>query len=103
MTRLILITVLFAINFKSFSQPLSSKKSFSRQDSLRGTINHMRSWWDVLHYDVQVTPDFATKSIKGKTTIQYKVLPGQNTNYMQIDLQQPLTIDSVFFNHKYYN
>ena len=86
----------------SISQPLNQKNKFNRQDTLRGTIGPERAWWDVMHYDVQVTPDFNTRSITGKTTITYKVLPGQHSDYMQIDLQQPLKVDSIFYDHKLY-
>ena len=85
-----------------FGQPLHQKDTFTRQDTLRGSIGPERSWWDVLHYDITVTPDFNTKTIKGKTTIQYKVLPNQKSDYLQIDLQKPLTIDSIFYNNKLY-
>lgn len=84
------------------AQPLQKKKGFSRQDTLRGSVTPARAWWDVLKYDVEVTPDYASKTISGKTTITYKVLPGQATDYMQVDLQQPLTIDSIFYNGKFY-
>ncbi|HEU4471133.1 MAG TPA: M1 family metallopeptidase [Flavisolibacter sp.] len=84
------------------AQPLSKKQGFTRQDSLRGSIGPERAWWDVLRYEVAVTPDFDTKSIKGKTTIEYKVLPDQRTDYMQIDLQQPLELDSLFYDDKLY-
>ena len=83
-------------------QPLSQKTKLTRQDTLRGTVGPEREWWDVLHYEVNVTPQYETKTITGKTTIQYKVLPGQKTDYMQIDLQQPLTIDSLFYDGKMY-
>ncbi len=85
-----------------FGQPLHQKDTFTRQDTLRGSIGPERSWWDVLHYDITVTPDFNAKTIKGKTTIRYKVLPGQKSDYLQIDLQKPLTIDSIFYNNKLY-
>ncbi len=80
----------------------SNKNLFTRQDTLRGTIGPERSWWDVLHYDVSVTPDYATKSIRGKTTIKYKVVADKHSDYMQIDLQQPLTIDTIYYNNKLY-
>ncbi len=86
----------------SFGQPLNKKKYFTKQDTLRGSIGPERLWWDVLHYNINVTPDYATKTIIGKTTIQYKVLPNQTTDYMQIDLQQPLKIDSIFYDNKLY-
>lgn len=75
---------------------------YTHQDTLRGTIGPERAWWDVLHYDLSVTPDYDARSIIGRTTIQYKVLPDQKTDYMQIDLQQPLKIDTLFYDDKLY-
>jgi aminopeptidase N len=92
----------FIILSSCMAQPLNKKLKFTRQDTLRGTVGPERAWWDVLHYDVSVTPDFASKSLTGRTTIRYKVLPGQKTDYMQIDLQQPMTIDSLFYDGKMY-
>lgn len=86
----------------SVAQPLNQKKGFTRQDTLRGSIGPERAWWDVLHYNVEVTPDYNTKTITGKTTIQYKVVADRKTHYMQIDLQQPLMIDSLYYNNKLY-
>src|ERR1700694_3117286 len=83
-------------------QPLHQKTVFTHQDTLRGTIGTERAWWKVLHYDVEVTPDEAAQTIAGKTTIRYEVLPGQKTDYLQIDLQQPLKIDTLFYDHKLY-
>ena len=37
-------------------------------------IGPEREWWDVLHYDIHVTPDYDNKSITGETTIQYKII-----------------------------
>ncbi len=70
----------------------SPTKEFTRADTLRGSINENRSWWDVKRYDLEVTPDFATKTIKGRNTIKFS---GSNGKRMQIDLQQPLIIDSI--------
>ena len=75
---------------------------YTHQDTLRGSIGPERSWWNVLRYDVAVTPDYDARSITGRTTIQYKVLPGQKTDYMQIDLQKPLIIDTLFYDGKMY-
>lgn len=74
------------------AQPLSKKNGFTRADTLRGTINANRSWWNVLRYDVEVTPDFSTETIAGRTSIRYA---GNGHKTMQIDLQQPLVIDSI--------
>lgn len=85
-----------------FSQPLHGSRKFTHQDTLRGSIGPERAWWDVQHYDITVEPDFNSKTIKGRTTIEYKVLPGRKSDYLQIDLQKPLTIDSLFYNNKLY-
>ncbi len=50
----------------------------------------------MLHYDLQVTPDLNTKTISGQVDMQFQVL--QKGKKMQIDLQQPLMLDSVLFN-----
>lgn len=79
-----------------------SSAQYTHQDTLRGTIGPERAWWDVLHYDLSITPDYNKKTIAGKTTIQYKVLPNQKSDYLQIDLQKPLTIDTLFYDDKLY-
>ncbi len=73
-------------------------QQFTRQDSLRGSITPERSWWDLNEYvlKVKVNPDL--KYIHGSNAISYTVLsPYQR---MQIDLQQPMKIDSVTSNGK---
>lgn len=79
----------------SCSQPLHQKNAFSKQDTLRGSITPERSWWDVLHYDVSVIPDYSKKSIHGITTITFKVLV-ESVLPLQVDLQYPLQIDSIW-------
>jgi aminopeptidase N len=104
MKRQILAFVIASLflNDSSNSQPLNHKANFTHQDSLRGTNGVERAWWDVLHYDINVTPDYNAKTIIGKTSIQYKILPGQRSDYLQVDLQKPLMIDSIFYDNKFY-
>jgi aminopeptidase N len=100
--RFLSVLPLFFIAVSCMAQPLNQKVKLTRQDSLRGSLNPERTWWDVLHYDVNVVPDYASKSILGKTNIRYKIIQNGRTDYMQIDLQQPLTIDSLFYDGKLY-
>jgi Aminopeptidase N len=86
----------------SICQPLHRKTTFTHQDTLRGSVTPERSWWDVQHYDISVTPDISNKSITGKTTIVYKVIADKHSDYLQIDLQKPLTIDEIYYNDKLY-
>ena len=81
------------------AQPLNKKKETSRQDTLRGTITPERAWWDVATYNIYVQPDFTTKSIQGWNKIEFDVNSEGRNKKMQIDLQQPMMIDSIIFNN----
>ncbi|MEO8416405.1 MAG: M1 family metallopeptidase [Ginsengibacter sp.] len=71
---------------------------FTRADTLRGSITPGRAWWNVLHYAITVKPDFTAKTISGSNEIKYEVVSDSLPAFMQIDLQEPLLIDSILFN-----
>lgn len=76
------------------AQPLGKKMQFTHQDTLRGSITPERAWWNVLRYDIEVTPDYESKTIQAQNRITIQILkPG---NKLQLDLQEPMTIDSIF-------
>ncbi|MBC7851323.1 MAG: M1 family metallopeptidase, partial [Chitinophagaceae bacterium] len=97
--RLTLISLaMISLYCSSIAQPLNQKKGFTHQDSLRGSINAERDWWDVDTYTIDVTPDYLNKSIIGVTSIGFSVIkPGQ---IMQIDLQEPMQIDKIEWKNK---
>jgi aminopeptidase N len=68
--------------------------AFNRQDTLRGSNGRGRDWWDVQHYKLEFSIDTAARTISGSNTIQFKVL-GKERDSMQIDLQEPMILDSV--------
>ena len=76
------------------AQPLNKKKLFTHADTLRGSNGPGRIWWDALKYDLHVKFNIADSSISGYNIIQYKNLKVSN-NIMQLDLQEPMIIDSV--------
>ena len=67
---------------------------FTHADSLRGSYGPARSWWDVTKYDLHIKFNLEDSSISGWNIITFKVL--KKGNLMQIDLQEPLVIDSIF-------
>lgn len=94
----LLLTPIFLLAILHLSaQLMEVKQHFSRYDTLRGTINEYRRNWNVLKYELTVTPDFQSKSISGISRITY--YEEQPVFTMQIDLQQPLIIDSVTDNN----
>lgn len=76
---------------------------FTHQDTLRGSNGTGRDWWDVLAYKINVRPDYVSKSIRGWDEISFKVTKDKKNYPMQIDLQRPLLIDSVFLDNKKIN
>ncbi|HEY8916625.1 MAG TPA: M1 family metallopeptidase, partial [Chitinophaga sp.] len=59
-----------------------------------------RAWWDVVYYDLSIHPDLVNKTIYGKNIISYKVVKTNKKELMQIDLQDPLHIDSVMLDQE---
>jgi aminopeptidase N len=68
----------------------------TRADSLRGSITPERAWWDAAFYDLHVRISPRDSSIAGYNAITYRVLAPARE--MQIDLQQPLVVDSMVQN-----
>jgi aminopeptidase N len=100
MKKLVLLLSGFGFFFTSCSFAQSTERKFTRQDSLRGTIGPERAWWDVVHYDITVLPDYGSKSISGSCKITYRVLQNNHPDYMQIDLQKPMVIDNIILDSK---
>ncbi len=95
-----LLLIAFVCARTANAQPLHGDRVLTQADTLRGNIGADRAWWDVTHYDVSVTPDFATRSIEGTTIITFRTLA--SGQLLQIDLQQPLEVYSVLWGERYF-
>jgi aminopeptidase N len=71
----------------------AQQHSFTHADTLRGSITPQRAWWDVVFYDLHVKLDPTDSTISGWNGISYRVTGKPET--MQVDLQEPLAIDSA--------
>ncbi|HET6768414.1 MAG TPA: M1 family metallopeptidase [Chitinophagaceae bacterium] len=71
----------------------SLNAQFTKQDTLRGSNGPGRDWWDVLKYDIVVSPDYSSKVIRGRSTISFKILGAGSL--MQIDLQEPMQLKNA--------
>jgi aminopeptidase N len=93
---------LFIVHFLQ-AQPLKPLQKFTHADTLRGTYGATRDWWDVLKYDIHVNFDIPDSTISGFNIIQFK--PLKKGDVMQIDLQEPMVLDSIryAFNGKWMN
>ncbi len=67
---------------------LTKETTFTKQDTLRGSITPERAWWDLSYYHLNLKVDPEHKFISGKNTVHYKVLEPHTS--LQIDLQSPM-------------
>jgi aminopeptidase N len=68
-------------------------RTFTRADTLRGSITPERAWWDVTFYDLHIRLDPSDSAVRGRNAITYRITG--KARDMQIDLQEPLRVDSV--------
>ena len=80
------------------AQEVGNKKGFTHADTVRGSITPERAWWNVIRYDIKVKPDYDKRFIQGQNQIRFQVL--QTGRIMQIDLQEPMKILSVYWEGK---
>ncbi len=66
------------------------QRTFTRQDTLRGSITPEREWWDLTYYHLDIVVDPEKQTIEGTNTVHYRVL--KPATVMQIDLQEPLVL-----------
>ena len=66
---------------------------FKESDSLRGSLNKNRDWLDIQSYDISVIPNIDNKTIEG--SVVWKAKAVKTSQDIQVDLQQPLIIDSI--------
>ena len=86
------VIILFLILIYTLGTEAYSQK-FQRKDSLSGSITKERAWWDLLHYDIDVSVNIPRESITGHNKIRYRVI--HNSSELQIDLQEPMKITRI--------
>ncbi|HJS54654.1 MAG TPA: M1 family metallopeptidase [Chitinophagaceae bacterium] len=74
----------------------SVNAQLTKQDTLRGSNGPGRDWWDVKHYDLRFRVDYNSKKIWGDNIIEFYALKPGKEKKMQIDLQEPMKIESIF-------
>ncbi|HTQ64780.1 MAG TPA: M1 family metallopeptidase [Puia sp.] len=80
------------------AQEADGAHKFTHADTLRGSVTPERAWWDVMYYDIHITPDYEKKFTSGYNEIRFKVIePGKK---MQIDLQEPMNITEILWHNK---
>jgi aminopeptidase N len=84
--------MLLTLHFQANSQV------FTHQDTLRGSITHERSWWDLKYYHLDISVDPVERTIEGTNTVTYRV--NEPYRRMQIDLQEPMKLTGAIIDGK---
>ena len=95
----VVFVFLLSLTLCGFAQSPPKGQNYTHADTLRGSITKERAWWNVQHYAITIEPDFINKTTKGSNEITFQVVKKEYAPLMQIDLQQPLVIDSILFNN----
>ena len=66
----------------------------TRQDTLKGSSTPEKAWWNLVHFDLTVEPDYLRQTITGSNSIEYTVL-STRIRRLQLDLWDSLHIDSA--------
>jgi aminopeptidase N len=92
MTQLKIVLFYLFLFIKGY---VNSQNIYTINDSSRGGLTNERIWWDVQKYSLKILPNYKTKTITGSNEIKFKVL--KIGTKMQIDLQEPMKIDSICY------
>ncbi len=90
-------TTLLSFILLSFFK-LTAQETFTRKDSLHGSLRLTRTCYDVLRYDLNIKINPSEKSIVGYNDIAFNVVA--STSKIQVDLFENMKVDSIIFKNK---
>lgn len=73
------------------------RTGFTHSDTLLGSLSAAKTCYDVLFYDLSVTPVPATKTITGSNTIRFRCMT--NLDSLQVDLFENMTIHTIQYHN----
>ena len=91
--RHFVLTLFASLSLIIISGQTISKKSTFDKENIPLNIKKEYRWWNLLHYTIDITPDYNQKFIKGTNRVKFAAL--QTGNTLQIDLQEPMRITGV--------
>jgi aminopeptidase N len=99
MKKLTLLFLVFShLILNANAQLMDGKKSFSRKDTLRGTLSAERINYDVKHYLLDIKIDIEKNFLKGSNQISFEVK--NDLPVLQFDLFENMKVNKVEWNNK---
>ena len=91
----IFLTLIFC-TFSAQAQLMQPKTTFSRADSLRGTLTPLRTCYDINYYHLDVKVDIDNRFISGSNEFAFTAT--EDFNKLQFDLFENLKVEKVVYN-----
>lgn len=82
-----------ALSSATMAQSSVKNNSYTHADTLRGSNGPGRDWWDVTKYDLRVKFNIEDSTISGYNIVHFNI--AKYGDEIQIDLQEPMILDSV--------
>ncbi len=98
MLKKISYSLVFACLIASAALSQETENSFTRADSLRGTLSPLRSAYDINYYHLDIKLDIANKFISGSNLFRFTAT--RDLNRIQFDLFENLAIEKVVYHGK---
>jgi len=93
------VLLLQLISFNANAQLLTNtEKTYTRADSLRGSLSPYRTAYDILYYHLDVKVDIANQFISGSNLFRFKAT--EDFNCLQFDLFSNLTVEKVVYKER---
>lgn len=92
------LTLLFLSVPTAFAQLLENQESFSKADSLRGTLSPLRSCYDINYYHLDVKVDIDQHAVSGNNEFNFTATT--DFSQLQFDLFSNLKIEKVVYKGK---
>ena len=89
----VLIVIGICLGSATQAQLLTEVREFDRQDSLRGTLNEMRSCYDVTYYELRLKVDPENRTIEGSNRIDF--VATTDFAVLQLDLFEEMKISKI--------
>jgi aminopeptidase N len=89
----------FALVFSVFINAQTfSKKAPQAKENIPLNTRQEYSWWNTLHYTIDITPNYERRFLQGTNSIKFIAL--QSGKKLQIDLQEPMKIKRIIWKGK---
>jgi aminopeptidase N len=92
------LLALMLISYGLYAQLMDGRTTYTRADTLRGTLSPLRSCYDINYYHLDVKISVDEKSVQGSNEFHFRA--ATDFTRLQFDLFSNLKVDKVIYNNQ---